>query len=153
MPLTSHDQYGVVMTRARNKRRQRAADGHALTVVVCRGGDCGSRAKHPGVDHVGLLRETRELVGRSAQVAPSKCLDACEHSNVVVVVPAAAASEGEPVWIGDVNDSDVNAALCEYVRSGGPGIADLPIELELRQFRATRRNRDELDVETSITDA
>ena len=151
--MTGHDHYRVVMARARDKRRQRAVDAQAPTVVVCRGGDCGSRAKHPGVDHVGLLRETRELVAGAAQVVPSRCLDACEHSNVVVVVPAAAAPEGEPVWVGDVNDSDVNAALCEYVRAGGPGVADLPIELELRRFRATRRNREELDAERSAPGA
>ncbi len=118
-------------------------------MVVCRGGDCGSRVKHPGVDHVALLRETKELVAGAARVLPSKCLDACEYSNVVVVVPGAQALESEQVWVSDVNDSDVNTALCEYVRSGGPGAADVPIEVELRQFHPSRRSRQELNVERS----
>lgn len=139
------------MARAKKKQRERDgnADADALTVVVCRGGDCGSRAKHPDVDHVGLLRETRDTLAGAARVVPSRCLDACEHSNVVVVVPAG--DDGEEVWIGDVNDHGVNAALTEFVRSGGPGAAELPIELELRQFRPTRRNRQELDVERSAS--
>ena len=30
-----------------------------VTIVVCRGGDCGSRRKHPGVDHAGVVLNTK----------------------------------------------------------------------------------------------
>ncbi|WP_092666933.1 hypothetical protein [Agrococcus carbonis] len=137
------------MAPSNKKQRDRGVDADALTVVVCRGGDCGSRAKHPDVDHVGLLRQMRDRIGGSARVAPSKCLEACEHSNVVVVVPGA--RDGEQVWVGGVNDRELNTALSDFVRAGGPGVAMLPIELELQQFRASRRSRQELDVERSTT--
>lgn len=140
--------YGVLVARGNKKQRERAVAADALTVLVCRGGDCGSRTKHPDVDHVGLLREMKETVAGSARVVPSKCLDACEHSNVVVVVPGA--RDSEPVWTGGVNDRELNTALCEFVRSGGPGVAELPIEVELQQFRPSRRNCQELDVERSM---
>lgn len=130
------------MARAK-RRREQAAAAAGTTVVVCRGGDCGSRAKHPDIDHVGLLREARERLEGVARVLPSACLDACERSNVVVVVPP----DEEPVWIGEVLDADTNAAVCSFVRDGGPSAAAEPIEVELRAFRPTRRNWQELEHE------
>lgn len=135
------------MAGASKKRRERAASAPSLTLVVCRGGDCGSRAKHPDVDHVGLLARMKDAAGGAARVVPSKCLDACEHSNVVVVVPDDGARGGEPVWVGEVNEPDVNTAICEFARAGGPGSAPMPIEVELQQFHPSRRNRHELETE------
>ena len=40
-----------VMAKQRSKRPKPSVPPEELTVVVCRGGDCGSRRKHPDVDH------------------------------------------------------------------------------------------------------
>jgi (2Fe-2S) ferredoxin len=89
-------------------------------VVVCRGGDCGSRRKHPGFDHVGQLARFREeLGGEDATVSVSKCLDACEFSNVVVVVPGRRARDvgAQPLWVGRVLDDATTGAVIDRVTS------------------------------------
>lgn len=82
-------------------------------VVVCRGGDCGSRRKHPGFDHVGQLARIREAVQDRGTVTVSRCLDACERSNVVVVIPGRRAREAgaRPCWVGEVLDDATTAAV------------------------------------------
>lgn len=132
------------------KRRGTRADAVSeprLTVVVCRGGDCGSRKKHPDVDHTGQLERLRSRIGADAAVVPSKCLDACEHSNVVVVMPGPdgdAAGAG-PVWVGEVNDPAVTDDIIEWVAAGGPGIAPEPTLVAIQAFRPTRQSRQELE--------
>lgn len=116
-------------------------------MVVCRGGDCGSRRKHPGLDHRRQVHEIRSAgVG---EVVVSGCLDACSRSNVVVVLP------GEPgrdagaaeVWLGGVNDPETTGDLLDWVRRGGPGVADPPVLVQLGEFDPSRRNRHELEAE------
>lgn len=135
------------MAKRRAKREDPAAEAEHVTVVVCRGGDCGSRRKHPEVDHGAQLDAFRSLVQQGVAVVPSKCLDACEHSNVVVVMPGAAGSEAGagPVWIGEVNDPAVTADIIEWVNEGGPGAAREPTLVEIQEFRPTRQSRQELE--------
>lgn len=132
---------------ARRRPKAGRTEPERTTVVVCRGGDCGSRRKHPDVDHGAQLEAFRSLVPRDVAVVPSKCLDACEHSNVVVVMPG---DEGEaagagPVWIGDVNDQAVTDDIIEWVAAGGPGIAAEPTLVAIQAFRPTRQSRQELE--------
>jgi hypothetical protein len=123
-----------------------AADPEQLTVVVCRGGDCGSRRKQPGLDHGAQLAAIRAGVQGAAAVVPSKCLDACAHSNVIVVMPGAEGIEAgaEPVWVGEANDMTVTEDLIAWVRRGGPGVAPEPTLVEIQAFRPTRQSRQEL---------
>ena len=134
------------MARRGAKRREQAAQPETVTVVVCRGGDCGSRRKHPEVDHAAQLQAFRSRLGDAAAVVPSKCLDACEHSNVVVVLPGAAgvAAAAEPVWIGEVNDAVVTDDVIAWVQEGGPGVAPEPTLVQIQAFRPTRHSRQEL---------
>jgi hypothetical protein len=116
--------------------------------VVCRGGDCGSQQKHPGTDHRGQLQRFREALGRDLVV--SRCLDACEHSNVVVAVPGTSRERAgaEPVWIGEVLDQESTEDILEWIRAGGPDDpAEQPTLVQIKQFPPTRRNRHELDTE------
>lgn len=115
-------------------------------MVVCRGGDCGSRRKHPDVDHGAQLEAFRSRTPGDVAVVPSKCLDACEHSNVVVVMPGdeGAAAGAGPVWIGEVNDPAVTDDIIEWVGSGGPAIAAEPTLVAIQAFRPTRQSRAEL---------
>jgi (2Fe-2S) ferredoxin len=134
-----------------NKRKNRPAAGlfeqDQTIVVVCRGGDCGSRRKHPEVDYVGQLRRMREGLDGAALVVTSKCLDACEHSNVVVIVPGAEARETDPtpVWLGTVNDEDTTEGVVEWVSAGGPATAPTSVAVHLARFTPTRLSRHELE--------
>ena len=141
------------MPKRSPKARRRPAEvtGSGLpVVVVCRGGDCGSRTKHPGFDHRAQLCEIRGRLEQRAEVVSSSCLDACEHSNVVVVLPGrdARAAGGQPVWIGQVNDADTTTEVVDWVDAGGPVVADEPTLVAIRGFRAKRLNRLELDEAT-----
>ena len=130
------------------RRHPSKIDGARLpVVVVCRGGDCGSRVKHPGFDHPGQLREIRGRLEGTAEVVSSSCLDACDQSNVVVVLPGerGRAAGGQAVWIGEVNDLETTDDVIRWVRDGGPAVADEPTLVAIRGFRASRLNRLELD--------
>lgn len=140
------------MARKRSKQRRKRGGSEESAeplVVVCRGGDCGSRRKHPEVDHQAQLAAIREGVGAGASVVVSRCLDACDHSNVVVVLPGSAGRDfAEPVWVGEVNDQATTAEVIEWVQQGGPGIVDPPVLVDIKHFTPTRSNRHELDEET-----
>ncbi|MEV7389991.1 MULTISPECIES: (2Fe-2S) ferredoxin domain-containing protein [unclassified Streptomyces] len=107
-------------------------------VVVCRDCCCGT-VKVPGVDHDEQLARLAE----SVPVRVSDCLDVCEHANVIVVQPAAAAraAGARPVWLGLVNDPDATDDITAWVRAGGPGVAPCPDILDLYAFTPPRRTR------------
>jgi (2Fe-2S) ferredoxin len=125
-------------------RSERQAD--RTTVVVCRGGDCGSRRKHPGFDHQGQLARFREgLDGEQVAVVVSRCLDACEFSNVVVVQPGArdGAQRAEPVWLGEVLDDATTEGVVDWVQVGGP-VADPPPAVQAHRFQPDLKSRGSL---------
>lgn len=103
------------------------------TVTVCRDCCCGSRTKHPLVDHDGQIARLRRALGSDHRVRTSTCLDACAQSNVVVVhpTPAARLTGGRPVWFGLVLVDAVTDDIAHWVQAGGPGVADLPPALAL----------------------
>lgn len=107
--------------------------GAGCTVTVCRDCCCGSRRKHPRIDHDGQVEVLRAALPAPHRVRVSDCLDACEQSNVVVVHPAPAARRtgAKPVWFGLVLDDDVTDDIAAWVRAGGPGIAPLADALSL----------------------
>lgn len=92
------------------------------------------------------LRRVREGASDSALVATSKCLDACEHSNVIVVVPGDAArhTEPDPVWFGEMNDPELTEDLIDWVNEKGPESVSIPVSLNLARFTPTRASRHEL---------
>ncbi|WP_206050717.1 (2Fe-2S) ferredoxin domain-containing protein [Nocardioides speluncae] len=98
------------------------------TVTVCRDCCCGSRRKHPDVDHDGQLEALRTGLEGAARVVTSGCLLACEDSNVVVVSPSPGARNGgaRPVWLSSVLTDAAVSAIVAWVRAGGPGTAPLP---------------------------
>lgn len=138
------------MGKKRRARQAEAAgpfDYDETVVVVCRGGDCGSRRKHPETDHLGQLEQVRRGTASSAVVATSKCLDACEHSNVIVVIPGkrAARVDPAPVWVGTVNSPEVTQDLVDWITAGGPAVVPAPVSIDIATFAPTRRNRHELE--------
>lgn len=101
-------------------------------VVVCRDCCCGT-PKITGVDHARQTERLRDHV----PVRVSDCLDVCEHANVIVVQPSAAAraAGARPVWLGLVNDPDATEDIIGWVRAGGPGVAPCPDVLDLYTFK------------------
>src|SRR5262245_2592753 len=98
---------------------------------MCRGCCCGAERKHPDVDHDGIAEILAHESGRDAELVSTDCLWHCELSNVVVVSPSAAARRAgaRPVWVQQVNTYERARALADWVRRGGPGVADLPDDL------------------------
>lgn len=144
--------------RRRSKSSQTpSAPSDAQVVVVCRGGDCGNRTKHPGFDHLEQLRTIRDGARQQGQgrvtVVTSKCLDACEQSNVIVVVPGpeGRSAGAGPTWVGTTHDGDTTADIVSWVDAGGPGVAPEPPLVEIRGFRPNRLNRHELEEETGLS--
>ena len=111
-----------------------SAASRCATITVCRDCCCGTRGKHPDVDHDLLFDQLGAQAHGHAQVRSSGCLLACDRSNVVVVAPSTAGrmAGGRPVWFERVLDMDVVESIARWVRRGGPGCADLPDDLEPR---------------------
>lgn len=116
------------------------ADSERCTVFLCRGCCCGSDQKHPDVDHAAQVARVQEHLGSCALIRVSDCLGACEHSNVVVVVPSREARQGgaRPVWLGWVLDLDAADEIADWISAGGPGRAAVPDQLDLHRFRPGR---------------
>lgn len=105
------------------------------TITVCRDCCCGTLRKHPDVDHDLLFEQLGVRTSGHAQVRASGCLLACEHSNVVVVLPSPAGRRagGRAVWLRQVLGLGAVDSIARWVRRGGPGVVDLPEDLEHKQ--------------------
>ena len=110
----------------------------SVRVRVCRDCCCGSRLKHPKVDHDGILKLFIDGTRGSAEVIRSACLNQCDSSNVVVVVPSTVgrAQGGKPVWFEGVLDRFTANDIVAFVNAGGPGLAEPRAKAE----RAVMRN-------------
>lgn len=108
-----------------------SAGATPVRVRLCRGCCCGTARKHPDVDHDAIAAVLESATGPDAEVLRVDCLWACELSNVVVVNPAAQARQhgARPVWVEKVNTVERARAVAEWVRRGGPGVAEPPAEL------------------------
>jgi hypothetical protein len=71
------------------------------------------------------------------------CLNACEHSNVLVVAPSRDGHHAgaRPIWLEYVLDDEAISDVLAWVNAGGPGIADPPATLELYTFTPPRQRR------------
>ena len=111
-------------------------------VRMCRGCCCGTERKHPDVDHDGIADVLAQDIGPDAELLRVDCLWACDLSNVVVINPAANARRlgARPAWVPRVNTVERARAIAEWVRRGGPGIAEVPAALgEVHTAAGVRR--------------
>ncbi|MEV0272374.1 (2Fe-2S) ferredoxin domain-containing protein [Hamadaea sp. NPDC050747] len=85
-----------------------------------------------------------ELARAAARVRVSGCLGHCDSSNNIVIIPSrqGRAADGSVTWIGYALSSEVTAAVADWVRAGGPGVAAMPSVLSAhvvdRRARAVR---------------
>lgn len=117
-------------------------DERGPRVRMCRGCCCGTRSKHPDVDHDAIAAVLATDLGPGAELRTVDCLWSCDLSNVVVVNPAASAraAGARPAWVTEVNTVDRARAVAAWVRAGGPGLAEPPAELgEVRTAAGLRR--------------
>lgn len=123
------------------ERHDRPDGGGACRVSVCRDCCCGSRSKHPDVDHDLLVDRLVASTGVHGRVVVSSCLLACERSNVVVVAPSrrGRAAGGRPTWFQQVFSTDDADMIAAWVRAGGPGVAPMSDILELMRTAPARQ--------------
>ena len=120
-----------------------ALDRTRPTVTVCRGCCCGTSKKHPDTDHEAQLSVLRGLMREIADLRITDCLGPCERSNVLVVSPSQDGHRrgGRSTWLGYVFNEDASSTIAEWVRGGGPGLADLPRSLRRYRFERPRKRR------------
>jgi (2Fe-2S) ferredoxin len=102
--------------------------GGVARVRMCRGCCCGTRRKHPDVDHDAIVDVLVAGLAGVADVVTTDCLSVCDLSNVVVVSPTPGARRrgARPAWVTHVNTVHRAALVVDWVRAGGPGASRPP---------------------------
>ncbi|MCV7422104.1 (2Fe-2S) ferredoxin domain-containing protein [Mycobacterium yunnanensis] len=120
-----------------------ALDRTRPTVTVCRGCCCGTAKKHPDTDHPAQLGVLRDLMRDVADLRVTDCLGPCERSNVMVVTPSDGGRRcgGRSTWLGYVFTDDAGSDIADWLREGGPGLAEFPRSLRRYRFTRSRRRR------------
>ncbi|MCW3101393.1 MAG: hypothetical protein JWL77_7011 [Chthonomonadaceae bacterium] len=117
--------------------------GPRTVVLLCRGCCCGTRAKHPNVDHdeQEQLLEQAAADGADVELRVVDCLDECNRSNVAVVRRLDAPLKERDTWLGGLLTRRATAALGDWVRDGADG--PLPDAVAGLRFRhqPPRRSR------------
>ncbi len=110
-------------------------DRSGLVVLLCRGCCCGTRAKHPKVDHDAQERalETAADGHPGVELRVVECLDECERSNVAVLRRPGAPAKERDTWLGGLLTGSATAALADWIGQGGDG--PLPNALSGLRFR------------------
>jgi len=117
--------------------RAAAARSHAAPstiVMLCRG-CCGTRHKHPRVDH----DAQEQVLETAAEEQPGivlrvmDCLDECDRSNVAVLRRTDVPSRERDTWLGGLLTERASAALAGWIADGADG--PLPTALASLRFR------------------
>lgn len=94
-------------------------------VWVCRGCCCGTKRKHPGVDHKALEKQLRAGAQRAGmRYEVTDCLGPCGQGNVVVT-----RTGGRIRWFRRMNDAGATQVLVDSLGE------DLPAELDRHLLR------------------
>jgi hypothetical protein len=112
------------------------ADSQAVTVILlCRGCCCGTRAKHPGLDHAAQEDAVISAAGSvsGVDVRVVDCLDECARSNVAVIRRADRAPKERDTWLGGLVSERATNAFAAWIAQGAPD--DLPPALAGLRFR------------------
>ena len=89
-------------------------------VWVCRGCCCGTRRKHPGVDHQQLEKVLRAGASRAGSAYEvTDCLGPCGQGNIVVT-----RTGGRIRWFRRMNDAGVTQALAGALGGDVPEALD-----------------------------
>lgn len=101
------------------------------SIVQCRGCCCGRRRGRPAKGAQIALDLLRKLLPEDSIFALSGCLGPCEEADVIVVRPSREGwlEGGRAEWFGRMRDEERVRQLAAYIAAGGPGLAELPIQL------------------------
>ena len=82
--------------------RRNHQDRSGTVVLLCRGCCCGTRNKHPKVDHDGQERVLTEAADTQfgVEVRVVDCRDECDRSNVAVLRRPGAPTRERDTWLG-----------------------------------------------------
>ena len=124
--------------------RRHHPDRPGTVVLLCRGCCCGTRDKHPNVDHD---RQERVLI-EAADAQPAvelrvvDCLDECDRSNVAVLRRPGAPARERDTWLGGLLTERATTALARWIAEGGFGpLPDAVSGLRFRHLPPRRRAR------------
>ena len=116
----------------------RAAAGNlspSMIVMLCRGCCCGTRHKHPKVDHEGQEQALEFAAGAQpgVELRLVDCLDECDRSNVAVLRRTDVPSRERDTWLGGLLTVRATAALAGWLADGAEG--PLPTTLASLRFK------------------
>ena len=117
---------------AKPAKNSKSGDKHRRkdAIWVCRGCCCGTKSKHPGIDHKALERQAREgAAAVGARYEATGCLGPCGQGNVVVV-----RADGLTRWFRRMNDPTSLTALLDHLAATGSAVG-LPEELDRHVLR------------------
>ena len=124
--------------------RRHDPDRPGTVVLLCRGCCCGTRNKHPKVDHDSQERVLIEAAGTQPglDLRVVDCLDECDRSNVAVLRRPGAPTRERNTWLGGLLDERATTALAEWIAEGGVGpLPDAVSGLRFRHVPPRRRAR------------
>lgn len=118
---------------------------HDTVVLLCRGCCCGTRAKHPKVDH----DDQERLLEAAADAMPGvtlrvvECLDECDRSNVAVLRRNGRPPRERDTWLGGLLTERATTALSDWIADGANGpLPDALSGLRFRHVPPRKRHRD-----------
>ena len=119
-------------------------NGPDPVVLLCRGCCCGTRDKHPKVDHdrqeEALLAAAETHPGVEVRIV--ECLDECDRSNVAVLRRPGAPSRERDTWLGGLLSDRATTAIAAWLADGGIGpLPDALAGLRFRHVPPRRRGR------------
>jgi len=119
-------------------------DRLGTVVLLCRGCCCGTRERHPKVDHETQERRLETAADAQPGVALRvvECLDECDRSNVAVLRRTGVPVRERDTWLGGLLTDRATAALVAWIAEGGVGpLPDALSGLRFRHVPPRRRAR------------
>ena len=122
------------MSRAAGARQE-------AIVLLCRGCCCGTRAKHPRVNHDAQQRALEDAAADhpGVKLRVVDCLDECARSNVAVIRRPAEPRNTRDTWLGGLIGQRATSELASWIRSGAGD--PLPPALAALRFRRIEPRR------------
>jgi predicted metal-binding protein len=119
-------------------------DRAGTVVLLCRGCCCGTRDKHPKVDHDAQEHhlETAADAHPGVELRVVECLDECDRSNVAVLRRPGVPAKERDTWLGGLLTDRATTALAAWIAEGGDGpLPDALSGLRFRHVPPRRRAR------------
>ena len=124
--------------------RRNHQDRLGTVLLLCRGCCCGTRDKHPQVDHDSQERVLTDAIDTQPgmEMRVVDCLDECDRSNVAVLRRPGAPARERDTWLGGLLTERATTAFAGWIAEGGFGpLPDAVSGLRFRHVPPRRRAR------------